>query len=69
MTRNVGSLDKMVRLVLGAILIAFALGYISPGSGYNWLGWAGVILIGTAFVSFCPLYRILGLSSCPIKKG
>ena len=43
MTVNVGSFDRLARLIVGAALIAFALGYIAPGTGWNWVGWIGVI--------------------------
>jgi len=51
MTRNVGTIDRAIRIVLGLILIAFALGWIFPGTGFNWIGWLGVVLIATALVS------------------
>ena len=68
MKNNVGNIDRIVRVVLGAILIAFALGLVAPGTGYNWLGWIGVIPLLTAAVGSCPLYSVLGLSTCPMKK-
>jgi hypothetical protein len=52
---NIGSLDRIVRVVLGlALIIAAATGTI------GWWGWIGVVPLLTAFVSFCPLYAILG---------
>jgi len=68
MKNNVGNIDRIVRIVLGAALIAFALGLVAPGTGYNWLGWIGVIPLLTAAVGSCPLYSVLGLSTCPMKK-
>ena len=68
MKNNVGNIDRIVRIVLGAALIAFALGLVAPGTGYNWLGWIGVIPLLTAAVGSCPLYSVLGLSTCPVKK-
>ena len=65
-TANVGTPDRIIRLILGAILIALPLfgGVAITGS---WLAWAapvvGVILAATAFVAFCPIYRVLGLST------
>ena len=59
MTRNVGNLDRIARFVLGALLIALA----AMGTIGVW-GYLGVILVGTAFVSFCPIYRIFGLKTC-----
>ena len=54
MTRNVGTIDRAIRIVLGLILIAFALGWIFPGTGFNWIGWLGVVLIATALVEQLP---------------
>jgi len=63
MTVNVGSFDRLARLILGAVLIAFALGYIAPGTGWNWVGWIGVILILTALFGTCPAYKLFGWST------
>ena len=51
---NVGVVDRVVRIVLGLALIAFALGYLAPGTGYNWLGWIGIVPLLTAAVGSCP---------------
>lgn len=60
---NVGIIDRAVRVIVGLALIAFALGLIAPGTGWNWLGWIGVILILTAIVGVCPAYSMLGCST------
>ncbi len=57
--RNMGSLDRAVRFAVGALLIVLTL----TGSIGVW-GWLGLVLVGTAFMSFCPIYRILGLKTC-----
>lgn len=62
---NVGFLDRLVRIVVGVALLAFALGYILPGTGWNWLGWIGVVPILTALLGWCPAYTLFGISSCP----
>ncbi|GFE49670.1 hypothetical protein So717_14230 [Roseobacter cerasinus] len=59
MTRNLGQFDRIARFVLGTLLIILA----AMGSIGIW-GYLGVILVGTAFVNFCPIYRILGLKTC-----
>jgi hypothetical protein len=64
---NVGFPDRAVRIVAGLALLAFALGYIFPATGWNWLGWIGVVPILTAVFGWCPLYTILGVSTCPRK--
>jgi hypothetical protein len=65
---NVGSVDRIVRIGGGVALIAFALGYLAPGTGYNWLGWIGVVPLATAAFGTCPLYSLLGLSTCSVAK-
>lgn len=59
MTRNLANWDRIARFVLGAALIALA----ATGSIGVW-GYLGAIFVGTAFISFCPIYRIFGLKTC-----
>jgi uncharacterized membrane protein YdbT with pleckstrin-like domain len=61
MRPNMGSLDRIIRGVAGLALLAFALGLIFPGTGWNWLGWIGVVLIVTALVRICPAYTLIGV--------
>lgn len=64
MVKNVGSIDKIVRLVLGFGLGAWALFGIGLGTTVSYIALAvGTILIATALMNFCPLFRILGISS------
>ena len=67
MTTNVGTIDRILRVIAGVALIAFALGYIFPATGWNWIGWIGVIPILTAVFGTCPAYTMLGMSTCPAK--
>ncbi|AXK79458.1 DUF2892 domain-containing protein [Pseudolabrys taiwanensis] len=60
---NVGTVDRIVRVVVGLALIAFALGYIAPGTSWSWVGWIGIVPILTAIFSTCPAYSLLGLST------
>ncbi len=69
MTTNVGTIDRIVRIVVGIALIAFALGFIAPGTPYAWIGWIGVVPLLTALVGSCPLYSVTGLSTCPAKRA
>lgn len=64
MKKNVGTIDRVLRFLVGGLLIAYALNLISPDTGYNVWGWIGIIPILTAFVSFCPAYRLLGIRTC-----
>jgi sulfite exporter TauE/SafE len=68
MAVNVGMIDRVVRVVVGVALIAFALGLVAPGTGWNWIGWIGLVPLATGAVGSCPLYSMLGMSTCPVKK-
>ena len=60
MKTNVGSMDRVVRLVLGLVLLS---GYFWLSGGTRWVALAGLVLIVTAGVSFCPLYALLGIDT------
>jgi uncharacterized membrane protein YdcZ (DUF606 family) len=68
MTINMGTIDRIVRLVVGAGLLAWALGYL-PALGevpaWGWIaGIVGAVFALTALVGNCPAYSILGVSTC-----
>lgn len=67
MGKNVGSADKIVRIVIGLALLWYAL--LAAPTGWNWIGWLGIIPLVTALVGVCPLYSILGVNTCPAKKA
>ena len=69
MSVNVGMFDRFARIVVGVALIAFALGFIAPGTGWNWVGWIGVVPILTGVFGICPAYSLLGLSTCSAKSA
>ena len=67
-TANVGTVDRIIRLVAGAILVLLPfIAGPTPIAG-AFLQWAlplvGLVLIATAIVRFCPLYRLIGASTC-----
>ena len=61
MKANVGTLDRGLRIAAGIALIALA----ATGTIGAW-GWIGVVPLITAFAGFCPAYKLIGLSTCPI---
>ena len=65
MNKNIGSVDKILRIVAGVALIGYAVAGPAMGmdTGYNVWGWIGIIPLGTALINVCPLYSILGLST------
>ena len=69
MSKNVGGIDKVLRIIVGLVLIAYAIPLGFSKTGWNWVGWIGVIPIVTALIGNCPLYSLLGVSTCPLKKS
>lgn len=67
MLANVGTPDRIVRLVMGAALVIAPFILSSPLSAADWASWIsivlGVILVATALVGFCPIYAALRLST------
>lgn len=63
MQTNVGNIDRIVRAVIGLALIALAW----AGTIGAW-GWIGVVPLLTAALGFCPVYTMLGVNTCPMKK-
>ncbi len=63
MKTNVGGIDRILRIVVGAALLVMA----ATGAIGAW-GWIGVVPLLTGLLSTCPLYSILGMNTCPMKK-
>lgn len=63
MHRNIGVADLVVRMVIGLVLIAFALRLGFPDTGWNWFGWIGIVPLATVAIGNCPLYSVLGIST------
>ena len=61
MKPNMGNLDRIIRIVVGVVLIAYALRLGFPETGWNWVGWIGVVPILTALVRVCPAYSFMGI--------
>lgn len=68
MTRNIGSIDRGLRVVLGLALLAYALGFIGKGSSFSWVGWIGVVPLLTALIGNCPAYSIFGINTCSVGR-
>jgi hypothetical protein len=62
MNSNVGGTDRILRIVVGIILLALTL----TGAIGAW-GWIGIVPLATGLLKFCPVYTLLGFSSCPMK--
>lgn len=69
MNTNIGTIDRVLRILVGLALVAAALGLFEPAYQTAW-GWIGLIPLATALVGWCPLYRILGIKTCkPAAAG
>lgn len=62
MTPNVGTVDRVLRIALGLLLIGLA----SAGMIGAW-GYIGIVPLITGAVRFCPAYRLIGLNTCASK--
>jgi len=63
MAKNVGGIDRSVRIVAGLVLIGIALAGVSP-----W-GWVGIVPLATGLMGWCPPYAMFGMSTCKTKSG
>lgn len=61
MRANVGSVDKVIRLVMALAL--FSLFFILPGD-QKWFGLIGFVPLLTGLMGWCPLYTVFGMSTC-----
>ena len=69
MSANVGTIDRVLRALIG--IVALALVFVGPvAAGGGWgleriaLIAVGAIMLGTSMIKFCPLYRVFGLHTC-----
>ncbi|MEO9891865.1 DUF2892 domain-containing protein [Aurantibacter sp.] len=68
MKKNMGKTDRIVRIILAAIIGVLYFTNIITGTLGLVLLLASVIFIFTSVISFCPLYTIFGLNTCPIES-
>jgi hypothetical protein len=59
MSRNVGSIDRVLRIVVGIVLLSLV--FAGP---HTWWGLIGIVPLLTAFAGYCPLYSLFGIGTC-----
>jgi len=64
MTQNAGGIDKILRIVVGIALIGLTIMGVLPVWGY-----IGIVPLATGLMGWCPLYTVLGINTCPVKKA
>ncbi|MGE0190390.1 MAG: DUF2892 domain-containing protein [Steroidobacteraceae bacterium] len=65
MEKNVGYADKVVRVIIGLALLSLL--FLRQDSS-RWFGLIGLIPLFTVAMSWCPLYTVLGIKTCPVAK-
>ena len=63
MTHNAGTLDRVLRVALGLALLSLV--FVGPRT---WLGFIGVVPLITGLAGYCPLYRLLGVNTCSVRR-
>jgi hypothetical protein len=66
MTANVGSVDRIVRIVLGLAILSLL--FLLEG-GARWWGLVGLVPLLTGLISWCPAYKLLGMNTCGPKAA
>ncbi len=64
MTKNIGGIECIVRIVAGLVLVALA----ATGT-VGWWGWLGVAPMATGLMGWCPPYALLGINTCRVKDS
>lgn len=64
MKANVGNIDRVLRVILGIGLLSLI--FLLEGEAW-WFGIIGVVPLLTGIMRFCPLYTVLGISTCPAQ--
>lgn len=64
---NVGGIDRILRIVVGLALLAGF--FLNADASYRWLYLIGIVPLATGLMQSCPLYSILGMNTCPMKKS
>jgi hypothetical protein len=64
--QNVGSLDRVIRVVLGLGILAL---WFVLGGNARYFALLGLVPLLTAGISFCPLYSVIGVRTCPAKAS
>ncbi len=62
--KNEGTLDRILRVVVGLAMLSLVV--VGPQSLW---GLVGLVPLITGLVGFCPLYRVVGLNTCPVTAG
>lgn len=68
MKKNIGNLDRIVRIILAVVFAALYFMQVITGTVGLIMLIAGGVLLATALVDFCPLYKIFGINTIPPEE-
>ena len=66
MLKNMGTPDRVIRIIVGLVLIA--LYFVYPTAPYRWAFLLGIVPLATGLLGWCGLYSLLGISTCPMRR-
>lgn len=67
LAKNVGGIDRILRIVVGlALILGF---FLNPDGNMRWLYLIGIVPLATGLMQTCPLYSLIGVNTCPTRKG
>ncbi len=64
MNKNVGNIERAIRIIVGLVLIALV--FVGPQTPW---GWVGIVPLVTGLLGWCPPYAIFGISTCKTKTS
>jgi len=67
MKTNMGNTDRIIRVILAAVLLMLIYVEILTGPFMWIMGTVSIIFLGTSIVGFCPLYKLVGINTCSSK--
>ncbi|MCB9230892.1 MAG: DUF2892 domain-containing protein [Bacteroidia bacterium] len=67
MKKNMGTIDRIVRIAVAAVVAVLYFTHVIDGTVAIVLGVLGTVFLLTSLVSFCPLYTLVGMSTCKVE--
>jgi hypothetical protein len=69
MKKNLSNADRLIRVIMSAIIVTLYLTNVISGTAGLVLVVLAGVFVATSLISFCPLYAIFGISTCPAKQN
>ena len=64
---NEGTMDRALRIIAGLVLLS--LFFLYPDASWRYWSLIGLVPLATGLMGWCPLYTVLGLSTCPARRA